>query len=312
MNGAANHISSGRSDPARKIRGVHLLEDEKIVGMLDGAAGLIETPTHQGPLLALTNRRVVSLLDAEDRRETHAASIDKIQGVSIRSNRRPFKPLLQGVVLILVGVLIYLIVGTFSTGIPVNAGITIGALLGGAVALLGILYVVRYLFWEQGGELVFQTGGLELIFPYRSDKSRGHIHGLLKRFFQLQAGLEVEPLYAASATPGRVPLLRTPPEAVPAPAEETRGPSVVEEAPAVPAITVPSPTPARRKRKRRLRPRNPVVRLLRRAGPRGTWGIQRKPRRRRAKAAGVYGSSARIRNRRRLPRRRATYTRHIR
>ena len=311
MNGAANHNSSGRRGPARKIRGVHLLEDEKVVGMLDGAAGLIETPTRQGPLLALTNRRVVSLLDAEDRRETHAASIDKIQGVSIRSNRRPFKPLLQGVVLILVGILIYLVVGTFSTGIPVNAGITIGALLGGAVALLGILYVVRYLFWEQGGELVFQTGGLELVFPYRSDKSRSHIHGLLKRFFQLQAGM-VEPLYASAVTPGRIPLLRMPPEAVPAPAEETPAPSVAEETPTVPAIIVLSPKPVRRKRKRRLRPQNPVVRLLRRNGPRSTWGIRRKPRRRRAKASGMNGASVRIRNRRRLPRRRATHSRHIR
>ena len=178
-----------------KIRGVHLLKGETVVGLLDGSKGLVEVPTRRGALLALTERRVLTLLDDEDRQETHMACIDKIQGVSMRSNRRSLKPLLQGVLLILAGIIVYLVVGTFSTGIPVNAGITISALLGGAVALLGLLFVLRYLFWEQGGELVFQTGGLELVFPYRSQKTIVPVHELLRRFFQLQSGMTVEPLY---------------------------------------------------------------------------------------------------------------------
>lgn len=181
------------------IRGVHLLDDERVVGLLDGSSGLVEVPTRHGPLLALTDKRVISLIEAEDRRETHVASIEKVQGVSIRAHQRPQKPLVQGTVLILAGILVYLLVGTFSTGIPVNAGITIGALLGGAVALLGLLYIARYLLWEKGGELIFQTGGLELTFLYNSPEAALAVQQLLLRLFQLQTGQEAGPLYPHTA-----------------------------------------------------------------------------------------------------------------
>ena len=235
---------------------MHLLEGETVVGLLDGSKGLVEAPTRRGALLALTERRVLTLLDDEDRQETHMASIDKIQGVSMRSNRRSLKPLLQGVLLILAGIIVYLVVGTFSTGIPVNAGITIGALLGGAVALMGLLFVLRYLFWEQGGELVFQTGGLELVFPYRSQKTIVPVHELLRRFFQLQSEMIVEPLYPHVTAPSWPHLLRLPAEPTP--------PSS-EEAPTVPTTTVLPPKRDPRIWRKRFRRRLPSYLISRRA-----------------------------------------------
>ncbi len=242
---------SGRQAWEKRIRGVHLLEGETVVGLLDGSKGLVEVPTRRGALLALTERRVLTLLDDEDRQETHMASIDKIQGVSMRSNRRSLKPLLQGVLLILAGIIVYLVVGTFSTGIPVNAGITISALLGGAVALLGLLFVLRYLFWERGGEIVFQTGGLELVFPYRSQKTIVPVHELLRRFFQLQSGMTVEPLYTHTAAPSWPHLLRMPAEPAP---------PLPEEAPAVPTTIVLPPKRDRRSWRKRFR--SPVPRVF--------------------------------------------------
>ena len=198
------------------------------------------------------------------------ASIDKIQGVSMRSNRRSLKPLLQGVLLILAGIIVYLVVGTFSTGIPVNAGITISALLGGAVALLGLLFVLRYLFWEQGGEIVFQTGGLELVFPYRSQKTIVPVHELLRRFFQLQSGMAVEPLYLHTTAPSWPHLLRMPAEPTP--------PSP-EEAPDVPTTIVLPPKRARRTSRKRFR--SPVPRAFRRANALSIKGQKRPSRLRR-------------------------------
>ena len=220
---------------------MRLLRGERVVGLLDGSSGLVEVPTLYGPLLALTDRRVISLIEAEDRRETHVASIEKVQGVSTRAYQRPQKPLIQGVVLILAGILVYLLVGTFSTGIPVNAGITIGALLGGAVALLGLIYIARFLLWMKGGELIFQTGGLELTFLYNSERAALAIQQLLPRFFQLQSGMEVLPLYP-HAVAGWPPLLRMTPTPAPPTPEET--PSVLPVPPA-------RPPPARKKRLRR-------------------------------------------------------------
>ena len=255
MNKHSDGLTADRRAWSRQVRGIHLLQDEKVVGLLDGATGLTEAPTPQGPLLALTDRRVISLLDAEDRRESHVAAIDKVQGVSIRTNQRPAKPLIQGVVLILVGILVYLVVGTFSTGIPVNAGITIGALLGGAVALLGLLFILRFLFWEQGGELVFQTGGLELTFLYNTERAAPSVQRLLRRFFQLQTGLRVQPLYPHTTVPGWPPLLRMPPPPAPPPPKEAPTPP-------------PKPEPPRRRDRknwrRRVRPWMPALRLLRR------------------------------------------------
>ena len=233
----------------KTIREVHLLDDERVVGLLDGYSGLVEAPTPQGPLLALTDRRVISLIEAEDRQETHVASIDKVQGVSIRDRRRPQKPLVQGVVLILAGILVYLLVGTFSTGIPVNAGITIGAILGGAVALLGLLYIARYLFWEKGGELIFQTGGLELVFLYNSDAAALAVQQLLRRFFQLQSGQEAEPLYAATPAVRWLPLLRV---------ATQPAPPASEPLPSGNAASTPKP---------RTRPRKPTTLASRRSRP---------------------------------------------
>ncbi len=229
-----------------RIRDVHLLQDERVVALLDGTSGLAEVPTRSGALLALTDRRVLSFIDAEERHETHVASIDKVQGVSIRAHRRPQKPLVQGVVLILAGILVYLLVGTFSTGIPVNAGITIGAILGGAVALLGVLFIIKYLFWEQGGELVFQTGGLELNFLYNSGKATIDVQQLLHRFFQIQSGTEVRPLYSSTIAIGWSPLFRTEAEDIPASQEPIQAA----------ATTIQSPTTGTvaRGRKRHLRP----------------------------------------------------------
>lgn len=212
------------------IRGVHLLDDERVVGLLDGSSGLVEVPTRHGPLLALTDKRVISLIEAEDRRETHVASIEKVQGVSIRAHQRPQKPLVQGTVLILAGILVYLLVGTFSTGIPVNAGITIGALLGGAVALLGLLYIARYLLWEKGGELIFQTGGLELTFLYNSPEAALAVQQLLLRLFQLQTGQEAGPLYPHTAA-GWPPLLRMKPKPAPSIPQKTPNPPTVRPMP---------------------------------------------------------------------------------
>ena len=226
------------------IREVRLLDDERVVGLLDGSSGLVETPTRHGPLLALTDRRVISLIEAEDRHETHVASIGKVQGVSIRAHQRPQKPLVQGVVLILAGILVYLLVGTFSTGIPVNAGITIGALLGGAVALLGLVYIARYLLWERGGELIFQTGGLELTFLYNSPEAALAVQQLLRRFFQLQSGQEPGPLYPHAAA-GWPPLLRMAPEPAPPTPQQTPNPPTVQPIPPT------KPPPARKKRLRR-------------------------------------------------------------
>ena len=249
---------------------MHLLEGETVVGLLDGSKGLVEVPTRRGALFALTERRVLTLLDDEDRQETHMASIDKIQGVSMRSNRRSLKPLLQGVLLILAGIIVYLVVGTFSTGIPVNAGITISALLGGAVALLGLLFVLRYLFWERGGEIVFQTGGLELVFPYRSQKTIVPVHELLRQFFQLQSGMAVEPLYPHTTAPSWPHLLRMPAEPTP--------PSP-EEAPAVPTTIVLPPRRDRRSWRKRFR--SPVPRPFRRANAFSIKGQKRPSRLRR-------------------------------
>ena len=238
MNENSGSMARGNQRWPRGIREVHLLKGERVVGLLDGSSGLVEVPTLHGPLLALTDKRVISLIEAEDRRETHVASIEKVQGVSTRAYQRPTKPLIQGVVLILAGILVYLLVGTFSTGIPVNAGITIGALLGGAIALLGLIYIARYLLWMKGGELIFQTGGLELTFLYNSEKAAFAIQQLLPRFFQLQSGVEVLPLYP-HAVAGWPPLLRMP--APPAP----------QETPAVQPAPPPRPAPARKKRLRR-------------------------------------------------------------
>ena len=178
-------------DVAENVRHVTLLSEEEVVTLMSPEEGIVDHSPTGGNLLALTNKRVIAFLNAEDKKETRVAFLSRVNSVSIFTHGRDFKPLYQGISLIMTGFLVYLLVGTFSTGVPFNTGFSIAAFLGGAIAVLGLLFIVRFITWEQGGELVFRMGVLELSFHYNSNKAAPDAYEVMHRCFQMQAGEDI-------------------------------------------------------------------------------------------------------------------------
>lgn len=185
-------------DVAENVRHVTLLSEEEVVTLMSPEEGIVDHSPTGGNLLALTNKRVIAFLNAEDKKETRVAFLSKVNSVSIFTHGRDFKPLYQGISLIMTGFLVYLLVGTFSTGVPFNTGFSIAAFLGGAIAVLGLLFIVRFITWEQGGELVFRMGVLELSFHYNSNKAAPDAYEVMHRCFQMQAGEDTPSIHSQS------------------------------------------------------------------------------------------------------------------
>ena len=185
-------------DVAENVRHVTLLSEEEVVTLMSPEEGIVDHSPTGGNLLALTNKRVIAFLNAEDKKETRVAFLSRVNSVSIFTHGRDFKPLYQGISLIMTGFLVYLLVGTFSTGVPFNTGFSIAAFLGGAIAVLGLLFIVRFITWEQGGELVFRMGVLELSFHYNSNKAAPDAYEVMHRCFQMQAGEDIPYIHTQS------------------------------------------------------------------------------------------------------------------
>ena len=168
------------------IRELPLLPQEQVVQIFVPTEGLVRQLSSEGELLALTSRRVIAFTQEDGKGQALMAPLEEIAGVSVKTASRSSKTVYQGVSLILVGIMLYLVLGYASEQAVV------AAFLGGAVAFLGILLISRYLAWEQGGLITFQAGTWELSFPYSSSKASSQVYQVAHRFFQLKLGVAVE------------------------------------------------------------------------------------------------------------------------
>ena len=171
-----------------RIRQVHLLQNEKVVQLFTPTKGIVEHPgvdevdeMEDDELLVLTDQRLITFTRTEGKREVRAIHLSKVDGISVRGDTRNLKPLYQGLSIILVGVLVYLVLGTFSTD-----GWTAG-FLGGTIAILGLIYIGQFLAWEQGGEITFHGGSWKTIFPY-TNMSESQVQTAIHKYFQLNSG----------------------------------------------------------------------------------------------------------------------------
>ncbi len=167
------------------VRELRLHEGERVEERFvpdDGA--VMDTPP-TGELIVLTNRRVISFVEADGHTETTLASLDELQGVSVKANTRGLKTISQGLFLILAGILTYLVVGYILLD-RVSYGTPIALSLGATILFVGLLLISKYFFWEQEGSITFQGGSWELHFPYRTDRASADVYKLVNRFFELK------------------------------------------------------------------------------------------------------------------------------
>ena len=162
------------------VRGLPLLQSERIVEQFSPDEGLVISTPDKGDLLVLTNQRVMSFVEAGEHKETFLAPLDELKGLSVKSNNRGPKDMLQGPILILLGVVVYFMVG-YSL-----ERVAIAAVLGAAVVLVGVLLSARYMLWEEEGSILFQGGSLEMGFPFRTNRASTDVYKVVTRFFDLK------------------------------------------------------------------------------------------------------------------------------
>ncbi len=181
------------------------MEGEQVEERFASNQGIVGGSPKNGPLLLITNLRVISFLRGEDvpfsNRETYLAPIDELKSVVVKGKPRGVRNLIQGILFVLLGILAYFIIGYIRES--TWSEISIASVVGVIIVVFGASYLARHLLWEPEGEIVFQGGTWErsspdnrgsvesyrwqMSFPYRSDKSNDEVYTLVNRFFEIRS-----------------------------------------------------------------------------------------------------------------------------
>ena len=162
------------------LRELPLLEGETIEEQFVPDEGLVSDTPWNGQVLVLTNQRIISFVENDGHNETLLAPIGEMKAVSVMANTRGVRDLVQGLGLVLIGILAYFILGY------ILDGVTVALALGAAIIFVGVLFVIKYLFWEEEGTIIFRGGSWDLSFPYKNNRASADVYKLVNRFFQLK------------------------------------------------------------------------------------------------------------------------------
>ena len=140
----------------RRVRGLPLMAGEQVQERFAANHGLVSGAPKKGPLLLITNLRVISFLRGEGVKETYLAPIDELKTVFVKGKSRGVRNLIQGILFVLAGILAYFIIGYIRES--TWSEISIASVVGLIVVVFGASYLTRHLLWEPEGEIVFQGG----------------------------------------------------------------------------------------------------------------------------------------------------------
>ena len=171
-----------------QIRDVALLSREKIIHVFSPQDGLVDEPTGTGRLLITTNLRILSFSQGEDNNETLLVPVEELKGVVVKNRMRNSASLLQGLLMMVGGVIIYLVISYWLTGrfngpnVPV-INLDVGPLLV-LLALLGIGWIVgKHYFSRESGSVTFQGSNWAFTFPFVGKKAGGEVYQVVNTVF---------------------------------------------------------------------------------------------------------------------------------
>jgi hypothetical protein len=170
-----------------QIRDVALLSGEKVIHVFSPQDGLVDEPTGTGRLLVTTNLRILSFSQGEDNNETLLVPVEELKGVVVKNRMRNPASLLQGLLMMVGGVIIYLVVSYWITGrfdgptVPV-INLDVGPLIV-LLALLGVGWIIgKHYFNREGGSVTFQ-GNWAFTFPFIGKKAGGEVYQVVNTIF---------------------------------------------------------------------------------------------------------------------------------
>ncbi len=170
------------------IRDVALMPGERVTHVFSPSAGLRDEPPVEGHLLITTDQRILAFSQEDGKAQTHIVPVEELAGVLVRSGARGFGSLIQGLVVVAGGLVIYLVVAYWLTGhidgpsVPL-IGMDVGPLLLLLAVIAGVVLVGRYYFVKDTGSVVFQGHNWLFAFPYHSDRSKLQVYQLVNTAF---------------------------------------------------------------------------------------------------------------------------------
>ena len=171
-----------------QIRDIALLPGETIDRVFTPGQGLTDQPPATGQLLVATNLRVLAFCRTDGRNETFMVPMAELKGVAVSARSRTVLSVIQGVLLSLGGLILYMAVAYWLTG-QFN-GPSIPALrmdLAPFLALLialGVLAAIgRHYFTKVDGTVTFRGSNWTFAFPYRGERAGREIYEVVNSVF---------------------------------------------------------------------------------------------------------------------------------
>ncbi len=180
--------SPGLERDRSRVRGVALLPGESITCVFSPERGLVAGPLPSGRMLVATNRRLIAFCRNDGLDETVVTMVEELQSTSIRPASHRLASVLQGIALVVAGILFYVVVAYWLTGrfdgpsVPlINLDMGPLALL---LALLGAAVLMsRHFFATEDGSVMFQGSTWRLEFPYRSGRAGRGVYHVVNSLF---------------------------------------------------------------------------------------------------------------------------------
>ena len=173
---------------AIQVRDVALLPGERITHVFSPEAGLTEELPGTGEVLVTTNQRVLAFCRNDGHNETFLVPVEELNSVAIKTRTRSSASILQGIVLAVGGILLYLAVAYWLTGrfdgpaIPLIR-MDIAPFLLLLLALLGLTLAGRHYFAKDDGAVTFQGANWSFAFPYRGGRASHQIFQVVNSIF---------------------------------------------------------------------------------------------------------------------------------
>ena len=176
-----------------RIRQFPLLPDERALCSFTPEAGIIGEPIASGRLFVATDRRLLSFSGGDSGAGTFAAPIEEFRGVSIDPGSGSGVTLVQGIVTIAVGLLVYVVLAYWLTGqiqgplVPF-INIDLGPLVVLIAVLGGVWLAARQYFARDHGTFTFQGSNWVLALPFSKRVREPDIFRVVNAVFNAREG----------------------------------------------------------------------------------------------------------------------------
>ena len=171
-----------------RVRNVALLPEERVTHLFSSALGLTDEPTVEGNLLVATDQRLMAFSREDGREETYLVPLESLQAVAVRSESRGLGSLLQGLLVVLCGLIVYLVVAYQSTGRFQGPSLPIIRMDLGAIAVLLAVIAGGWLVWKhyftsESGAISFQGSTWAFSFPCRTKTAKDQVYQMVNAVF---------------------------------------------------------------------------------------------------------------------------------